>query len=382
MDEDVLQDFGFNNVLDDSERSNLFGLYQGIRLFSDITSSDLHEWRVKVIMVKKIKEIYYRIPESNRGQYFPWWLKNLPRLQKPTTKEEAESNLVETFFDKAKMYLDLRDRNMHPSELKPEAKRDSFFLLSHILHRFTPNPSTMLYHTFGFVTCRNSPEESELVKIYLLLLVPSDGSFFYTFHNERRSVTHTASFTAFWKSYEAGTLLQLIDAHDLKNLRTQLPHLEAFLSVPPSGPRPSVWDLKQFLESSDLATHPPIPAIACDYGFANCKTLEDICTLAEIYRRVVDKANPMELHRACITGRLFEFASAFLEMEEGWKLLLENPYPLSGTLEVEGVVEGQKRTGMGMGKGRRDGADGDVLVDADGSLQQQIETQKGWYGAM
>jgi hypothetical protein len=381
VDEDVLQDFGFN-VFDASDRSYLFGLYQGIRLFGDITSNDLHEWRVKGIMVEKIKEIYYKIPESHRGQYFPWWLKSLHRLQKPTTKEEAERSFAETFVDKAKLYLDPRDRNTHPSELKPKAKRDSFFLLSHILHRFTPNPSTMLYHTFAFVTCRNSAEESVLVDIYLLLLVPSDDSFFYTFHNERRSPTHTASFTAFWKSYEAGTLLQLIDSHGLKSLRMRLPHLESFFSVPPSGPHPSVWDLKQFLENADLATHPPIPAISCDYGFVNCNTLEDTCTLVEIYRRVLERADPMELHRACVIGRLFEFASTFLEMEEGWRLLLGNPYSLSGTLEVKELVEGQKRMEMRIGieKGGGAGADENV-VDADDSLQQ-IKSQKEWCEVM
>jgi hypothetical protein len=377
MDEDVLQDFGFN-VLDATDQSHLFGLYAGVRLFGDITPTDLHEWRVKGIMVEKIKEIYYRMPESHRGQYFPWWLKNLHRLQKATTKEEAERNFAETFVDKAKLYLDPRDRNTHPSELKPEAKRDSFFLLSHILHRFTPNPNTMLYHTFAFVTCRGSAEESLLVDIYLLLLVPSDGSFFYTFHNERRSVTHTASFAAFWKAYEAGTLLQLIDSHGLKNLRTRLPHLESFFSVPPSGPHPSVWDLKQFLENEDPATYPPILAISCDYGFINCNTLEDTCTLVEIYKRVLERADPMDLHRACVIGRLFEFASAFLEMKEEWRSLLGNPYPLSGTLAVNELVEGQERTGKGMGTGT--GHCGGY--SADDESPQQTESQKGWCEVM
>lgn len=85
----------------------------------------------------------------------------------------------------------------------------------------------------------------------------------------------------------------------------------------------------------DLATHPPIPTITCDYGFANCNTLEDKCTLVEIYRQVLGRANPMDLHQACITGRLFWFASAFLEMDQEYNLLLRNPYPLSGTLEVK-----------------------------------------------
>jgi hypothetical protein len=191
----------------------------------------------------------------------------------------------------------------------------------------------MLYHTFAFVTCRNSAEKSVLVGIYLLLLVPSDGSLFYTFHNERRSPTHTASFATFWKSYEAGTLLHLIDSHGLTNLRTRLPRLESFFSVPPSGPHPSVWDLKQFLENADPATHPPTSAFSCEYGFVNCNTLEDTCTLVEIYERVLERADPMDLHRACVIGRLFEFATAYLEMEEGWRLLLRNSYPLSYTLE-------------------------------------------------
>lgn len=173
----------------------------------------------------------------------------------------------------------------------------------------------MLYHTFAFVTYRNSAEESVLVDMDLLLLVPSDGSYFYTFHNEQRSLTHTASFTAFWKSYEAGTLLQLTDSHGLRALRMRLPDLESFFSVPPSGPHPSVWDLKQYLGNAPPATHPPIPAISCDYGFVNCNTWENKCTLMEIYRRILERADPMDLHRACVSRTLFEFVSTFLEME-------------------------------------------------------------------
>jgi hypothetical protein len=99
----------------------------------------------------------------------------------------------------------------------------------------------------------------------------------------------------------------------------------------------------------------------------------------KIYERVLERADPMDLHRACVAGRLFEFASAFLEMEEGWRLLLGNPYPLSGILEVEEVVEGQERTGLR--KGGRDAANGNV-VDADKTSQQQIAGQKGWCEVM
>lgn len=329
----------------DKDRTHLFGLYRGLYLSGEVTSKDLHKWRVQGIMVDKIKEFYYSYPERSRGQYFPWWLKNLHRFETPITKEEAEQTLVASFFDKAKPHLDPKDRKTHPNELKPDSKRNSFHMLSLTLHRFTPSPNTTLYHSFAFTTCRSRAEESQLLDIYQLLLVPSDGSFFYTFHNHRRSPTHTATFTAFWRSYESGTLIRLMDSHGLKTLRSRLPHLEAFLSVPPSGPHPSVWDLKQFLEIGDPGNYPPIPSVECDYGFFNCQRFEDTCTLMEIYGQVLQRADPMELHRACIVGRLYEFVGQFIAVEERWKQLLRNPYPLREILEVEEVVEEVETSG-------------------------------------
>jgi hypothetical protein len=135
-----------------------------------------------------------------------------------------------------------------------------------------------------------------LVDLYQLLLTESDGSFFYEFHNRRRGVIQPATFTQFWKAYEAGTLIQLMDSKGLKELRSRLLFLEGFLSVPPAGPRPSVWNLKQFLEISDPMDHPPIPSVNVDYGFINCCTFEETCTLMEIYGKVLKTANPLELH--------------------------------------------------------------------------------------
>lgn len=54
-----------------------------------------------------------------------------------------------------------------------------------------------------------------------------------------------------------------------------------------------------------------------------------------IYRRVLERADPIDLHKSCVSGRLFEFASTVLEMEGRWRLLLGNPHPLSRTLEVK-----------------------------------------------
>lgn len=335
QDEDVLEDFGFHNVLFGGDRTYLLGVYGGLYLSGKFSAEDLHEWRVGGILVDKIKEFYYSIAENSRGQYFPWFLKNISVLERPMTQDEAEQKLIATFYDKARPYLDLEDRNKTARDLKPEAKGTSFYLLAGTLLRISPNPIEENWYSFGFVTCRGQHEESMLVDLYQLLLTESDGSFFYEFHNRRRGVIQPVTFTQFWKAYEAGTLIQLMDSKALKELRSRLPFLEGFLSAPPAGPHLSVWNLKQFLEISDPMDHPPVPSVNVDYGFINCRTFEETCTLMEIYGKVLKTANPLELHQACVAGDLFQFASYYVRMEERWRPLMRNFYPLEEVVESQ-----------------------------------------------
>lgn len=235
QDEDVLEDFGFNNALSSEDKSNLLGLYGGLYLSGNFVAEDIHKWRVEGILVDKIKEFYHNIPEYSRGQYFPWFLKNTHVLERPMTKDEANQKLIATFYDKARPYLDIEDRNKTAKDLKPSAKGASYNLLAGTLLRMTPNPMEQNWYSFGFVTCQGPREESTLCDIYQLLLTESDGSFFSEFHNRQRGGTaiQPATFTQFWKAYEKGTLISLMDSKKLKYLRSQLPFLEAFLSVPP-----------------------------------------------------------------------------------------------------------------------------------------------------
>lgn len=271
-DEDVLEDFGFHNVPFGRDRTYLLGVYEGLYLSGEFSAEDIHEWRIGGILVDKIKEFYYSIAENSRGQYFPWFLKNFSVLERPKTKDEAQQKLIATFYDKARPYLDIEDRNKTARDLKPEAKGTSYCLLAEILLRFSPNPIESNWYSFGFVTCRGQGEENILIDLYQLLLTESDGSFFYKFHNRQRGVIQPVTFTQFWKAYEEGTLIQLIYSKGLEELVSRLPFLEGFLSVPPAGPHPSVWDLKQFLEIGDPMDHPPIPSVNVDYGFVNCRT--------------------------------------------------------------------------------------------------------------
>ena len=344
QDEDVLENFGFNNVPFGRDHTYLLGVYRGLYLSDKFSAEDIHEWRVGGILVEKIKEFYYNIAEDSRGQYFPWFLKNFPALERPMTKDEALQRLIATFYDNARPYLDIEDRNKTAKDLKPEAKGTSYHLLAGVLRRISPNPVESTWYSFAFVTCRGRGEESMLVDLYQLLLTESDGSFFYEFHKRRRGVIQPATFTQFWKAYEAGTLIQLMDSKGLKELRTRLPFLEGFLSVPPAGPHPSVWDLVQFLEINEPTDHPPILSVKVDYGFINCHTFEETCTLMEIYRKVLETASPLELHQACVAGELFQFASWVVPMEERWEPLMRNPYPLEEVVgeELEPELEPER----------------------------------------
>ena len=48
----------------------------------------------------------------------------------------------------------------------------------------------------------------------------------------------------------------------------------------------------------------------------------------EIYKRLLLKASPLDLHEACLSGKLFEFAQKFHKMEDSHMKLMKNIYPL------------------------------------------------------
>ncbi|KAI4657951.1 uncharacterized protein J4E78_006341 [Alternaria triticimaculans] len=322
--EEVLEDFGFNSVNFGQGRSYLFGVYAGLYRSGRFSAEDFHNWRIGGILTEKIKEFFYSLPEDSRGSYFPWFLENLPLLERPTTEQQAMQNLVASMFAKARPYLDIEDRNRALDELMPEAKRDSFTLLAQLSHQMSPNPIEQNWYSFGFVTCRGKSEENTLVQVYQLLLLEDDGSYFYKFYNSRRDHNSPVGLTQFWKAYEAGTLIQLMDSKGLKNFRSRLPLLEVFLS----GSCSSVWDLKWFLDIEDPVKYPPIPSVSLDYGFVNCNTLEETYTLIEIYKRVLQTAHLLDLQHACITGTLWQFASSRIRMEEKWRPLMKKVYSL------------------------------------------------------
>jgi hypothetical protein len=330
-DEDVLADFGFNQLDSFADRSKLLGLYKGLYL-SEVRAEDLHRWQVEGSIVANVNRIFSQIPEQCRGGYFQWFSKHTHILERPLRQEEVIERTVANFYNQARLYLDSEDQDKQPNELQPEAKARCYQLLATTLHMAHPHPTETNWFNFGFCTCGNEWEEGRLGGLYQGLLL---GDVLFddvlkagVYANLVKTRLQTASFTEFWRAYESGTLIQLMDSKGLKEMRSQFPFLEGFFAVPPCGPHPSVWSLKQFTVINDPVEFPPIQALKVDYGFMNCRNFEETCTLMEIYKRLLLAAGPLELHKACLAGKLFQFAERYHKMDDGYRRLMENIYPL------------------------------------------------------
>ncbi|CZR61330.1 uncharacterized protein PAC_11226 [Phialocephala subalpina] len=241
-----------------------------------------------------IKEFFYQIPERSQGGYFPWFLNHTEVLDRPVTTQEATLNTLQT-----------------------EAKSDCFVMVAQILYMASPNPIERGWYRFGFCTCIGEREEGRLGGLYQQLLVGHN-----LFEDVHSNVgfsplrNETATFAEFWHAYEAGTLIKLMDSKGLENLR-------------------SGFTLKDFspshLRDPNPPEYPPMPALEVDYGFMNCKTFEETCILMEIYKRLLEKANPLDLHQACLAGKLFEFAKKYHTMDKDHRRLMRNFYPLAAS---------------------------------------------------
>ncbi|KAI9044531.1 nucleic acid/nucleotide deaminase domain-containing protein [Aspergillus affinis] len=213
-------------------------------------------------------------------------------------------------------------------DLLPSEKLECFDLLASICHMDRLHPTEDVWYDFGFFVCRNELEETMLANLYSRLLV--SNKFFNTLvSNDMRSgpKPDTATFSEFWQAYQSCKLIQLMDSKGLASERKMLPCLEAFLSVPRRYSQ-SIWLLKQFIAIDKPAESPPCREVEDDYGFKNCQSIAETRILMEIYKKLLLKADPLEIHDACHRGRLFEFAQCFDIIDERNRKLMENRYTL------------------------------------------------------
>ena len=329
-DPQVEEDFGFHRLYNTSDKKKLFGLYRRLCLNCGISAETIHKWQVDKTLVKMIIATFSKIPQNKRGGYYPWFLEHQYVLDGTMTYEEAQEDLVKTYDAEARLHLSPSDRRKRREDLEPPSKRSAFLLLIMTLQGGYPHPAESgPYYDFGFCTCTNRNEESSLGGLYEELLIGDKLHTFWTQHltNLRPRHRETCTFDEFWRAYDAGKLIELLDKKGFKEDRKVFKHLDSFLNCPPNGPHPSVWLLQTYLNEKDKEEAPR--PILMDYGFIECDNYFDTMELKEIYRKLLECADHLELHQACIQGKLWSFANRHIRVDSRFEKIMWNPYPLS-----------------------------------------------------
>ncbi|KAH8806868.1 hypothetical protein DL96DRAFT_1763937 [Flagelloscypha sp. PMI_526] len=319
-DSDVCTDHRFDRFPTLWEKRCLLGLYTGLthKLLLGIRPAQLDHWLRNGVLSKEIVQAFETLPEQNRGGYYPWFKENLGTFD----SLEAEGPDLSVIFERARACLDANDRHVKVGDLVPEAKQEAFVFYALIASGFSPEPSMEEWFDFGFDSLERSlPESAE--KIF-----------------PRRPPCCT--FTEFWKAFEEGSLIDLFKKHGFSEQLSKLPsHLSDFLSAPAwnmehfssgGGPVvPSVWALKHYIAVGNPWDDKFLPMpLQLDYGFRNCRGASPQKEeLFHIYASVLARADPLELHQACIQGRLFDFCSQYTQIDQSKKKIMQNPYPLA-----------------------------------------------------
>ncbi|EUC45723.1 hypothetical protein COCMIDRAFT_77848, partial [Bipolaris oryzae ATCC 44560] len=166
------------------------------------------------------------------------------------------------------------------------------------------------WYSFGFVCTTTEENERYLAGLYAALIQEADNP---------------ESFGELWHTLETSNLVNLFDTKGYANFRDLSPHLEAFLASP-AEQLPTVWRLKQFVHDAEN-TDPPA-SLQRDYGFKYCRHRDEVMRLKFIYSKMFEKMEMMDVHGACVHGRLYETAvrkgvSIWSEDER----LMKNDYP-------------------------------------------------------
>lgn len=312
QDPDVLEDFGFNRLQPTGQRK-LLGLYIGLN-YLKVTSEELHGWRLSGTMVDNIVEKFSEIPEKNRGGYYPWFLKHKDLIFGPASSPGGTraDHSAQQLLDSVQQYLQPEDRGKSMDEIQPWSKRTALMMFAMAAQLCNPPPSLpWLYDAFGFCICRDEHEEGELGGLYYRLII-GDGPNFWSQEGQGSPRSGPCSFTEFWRAFDEGRLIGLMDSKGLKFERQRFRHLDKVLSYPDGAPRLAVWNLQAFLNDRAATVVPK--QVLIKYGFFRCRNPRDTTALKELYRAVLTRADPLELDTASRQGRLLAFVRKYADV--------------------------------------------------------------------
>ncbi|KAG6910816.1 hypothetical protein DXG01_007705 [Tephrocybe rancida] len=318
-DPQTLKDYGFDRATTNTDRSKLLGLYIG--LFNlDVDPKDVNRWLVTGTLVKEIKAAFDALPAASRGGYYPWFLSNQyildGSLPLPVSIEEHVNDVVvRAWRFTGGSTKDSAESIRAKISQMPRTTQSCHNLYAALLTdpMSHPHPSLDSWVEFGFCTCPDMFSEGSLGVLYHRLI-------------------EQCTFKEFVQAYETGKLAKLIDSKHLRGVGDFALLDEVLDSA--GGMIKSVWYLKQFVEVEE-PDFPPANPIVVDYGFMNCKDATEFEDLKALYKQILDmpKASPLDLHKACIQGKLFEFVDNLVLLKKKvtrkqLRRILKNPYPL------------------------------------------------------
>jgi hypothetical protein len=258
------------------------------------------------------------LPQTSIVTSQPWTVVPSKRMNNFTAAVEPVENPTNDMFLQARGYLSPADQNLGLLQLQPEAKQQALLLLSALIQRQNPYPNWPGYYEFGYVACSDDKETKML------------GGLYYSMLTDPECGTRAEIFEELWRALATNSLARLIESCGyLDSLRSTLPKLERFLNTP-KNQLPSVWRLVQYVRDRDN-TDDPIPELCKDYGFAHCNHNRDnIHILKNIYRTVLEKTDPGEVHTACYRGELVAFAGRLgVRIEPQHRRLMQNTHGYS-----------------------------------------------------
>ncbi|KAI0066362.1 hypothetical protein BV25DRAFT_1530067 [Artomyces pyxidatus] len=307
-DPQTCEDYGFNKVFTGGDKAKLLGLYIGLLHYCDIEAQTLHKWRTSGTIVEEIKKTYAEIPVQNRGGYYPWFLEHQYVLDGSQPAEDPAAVAIKRAWvmTGGSSTASVATITAQIAEL-PEEVQACHHLYMMLSAQYYPSPDTALWITFGFCAGADEWEERGVSAQYQQLIA-------------------RCSFEEFCAAYAASGLSALFRAHGLP---IESAFVEDALSMSPRG-RKSVWDLKQFVVQDEFRA---VNSILVDYGFMFCRTDAERKELKDIYRRFFERrgADPLALHRAAISGKLYEYVGGMLSLKPRKKYegMFKNPYPLA-----------------------------------------------------
>ena len=297
--------YGFMSFLNGKDRSRLFKLYRRLVMEWNIDEEELRaavmQNRLKEMLTFRCRQIEDVDMLSDKE-----WLESQERFG----VNGKSKGLITVLEAAQEELLTPNERKLPIAEIQPPEKRSALLFYIQIRNGFKPDVSEDNWILLGFCTAPNAISEDRLGSAY-------------------EALVGRCAFDEFVSSMIDSSIVELFRKYGLADRILRMRNFKEFMVMVKKWHH-SVWELKRFtrMNGSD-----PFRAVVVDYGFMNCKEARQRMQLRSIYQEYFESGgDEMELHEACIAGKL----ASFLQSVFGRLLVppesFSNPYPLENQL--------------------------------------------------